>query len=309
MRNSRNLFKGLVITVSTLVLAFLAGCGGGGGGTTGDAGGTASAGGTISGTAILGPVSGGTVSAFAINNGVMGGQIGSGRTDAHGSFSMGVGDYAGPVMLQMTGGSYMDEATGMTMQVQPGDMMTAVIPSMTAGSTMGGIKMTPLTSMAQTMAQGMSGGMTVPNITTANNGVGSYFMIDDILHVIPMDPLAQGSAGSADQNMRNYGMTVAAMSQYAKNAGMQFSSGIVTAMMNDASDGHMNGMMGNSPVPMGGGMMGGGMGSMMQSNAGTSGLAGAMTQFMNSQMNKSGLTPQDMQSLMNKLTSSSGIIR
>ena len=77
-------------------------------------------------------------------------------------------------------------------------------------------------------------------------------------------------------------------------------------MMNDASDGHMNGMMGGTPIQMGGGMMGG---NMMQSNAGTSGLANAMTQFMNSQMNKSGLTAQDMQSLINQLATSNGNIQ
>jgi len=65
-------------------------------------------------------------------------------------------------------------------------------------------------------------------------------------------------------------------------------------------------MIGNSSVQMGGGMMGG---NMMQPNAGTSGLASAMTQFVNAQMNKSGLTVGDMQSLINKLMASNGNIQ
>lgn len=306
MRGYRILLGALGLILSALFLTLIAGCGGGGGSTTTGSDGTSPVVGTISGIAVKGPVSGATVTAFAINNGVMGGQIGTGQTDGQGNFSMQVGDHTGPVMLQMRNGSYMDEATGTNMSIQQSDMVTAVIPLMSSGEMMSGIHITPLTSMAQTMAQGMSGGMTPANITSANTAVGNYFMVNDILHVRPMDPLTQGSGSGADQNMRNYGMTMAAMSQLAKDAGMSFSSGMITSMMNDASDGHMNGMMGNSPVQMGGGMMGG---NMMSPNAGTSGLGNAMTEFMNSQMNKSGLTVQDMQALINKLMTSNGTIQ
>jgi hypothetical protein len=44
--------------------------------------------------------------------------------------------------------------------------------------------------------------------------------------------------------MINYGMSMAAISQEAKDLGMSSSSSMVTAMMNDAADGVMNGMMG-----------------------------------------------------------------
>jgi hypothetical protein len=81
-------------------------------------------------------------------------------------------------------------------------------------------------------------------------------------------------------------------------------------MMKDASDGTMNGMMGSTSITMGGmggGMMGGG--TMMQSNAGTTGLATAMTTFVGSSMNKSGATMTDVQTLVNKLTTSTGTIQ
>lgn len=53
--------------------------------------------------------------------------------------------------------------------------------------------------------------------------------------------------------------------------GMTTSSGMVTAMMDDATDGVMNGMMGSTAISMDGmgGMMGG---TMMQGTAGTSSL-------------------------------------
>jgi len=303
MKKYRIVAQNVTLVLLTLFVTIIIGCGGGSGGSTTTSPAT---GGTISGTAIKGPVAGATVMAFAINSGVMGSQIGTSLTDGQGNFSMQVGDYAGTVMLQMKGGSYTDEATGVNMPMQQSDMMTSAIPSMAAGATVSGVQMTPLTSMAQAMTQGMAGGMTSANITNANTGIGNYFMVNDILYTRPMNPLTQGAGNGADQNMKNYGMAIAGMSQYAKNAGMSFSSGMVTAMMNDVSDGSMNGMMGNSSVPMGGGMMGG---SMMSANAGTTGMANAMTQFIQSPMNKSGVTLQDMQSMIDKLMAPNGTIQ
>ena len=297
--DTRNVLAlGLLIASLTLF-----GCGGGGtAGTTNPPG----INGTISGMAVKGPVAGATVAAFAVNNGAMGQQIGTAQTDGQGNFTMAVGEYSGPVMLQMTGGTYTDEASGETMPMQAGDVMTAVIPSISAGETVGGMQITPLTSMAQTMAQAMGGGLTPDNISAANTSVGHYFMVGDILQTTPMNPLVTGAGNSSDQEMRNYGIAVAAMSQLASDLGLSSSSNIVTAMMDDAADGRMNGMMGTSPIQMGGGMMGG---TMMSSNAGTSDLASAMSQFIQSPMNRSGVTLTDMQGLMDNLTSSNGVIQ
>jgi hypothetical protein len=302
MDRQKNLRAVLAITLLIGIALILSSCGGGGGGTT--AGGN----GMISGTASKGPVNGATVTAFAINNGTMGAQIGSGSTDAQGNFSMAIGSYSGPVLLQMSGGTYTDEATNTSMTMHAGDVMTSVIPSVTAGSTMTGIQITPLTSMAQTRAHNMTGGMSDTNITAANTAVGTYFMVNDILHTSPINPLVQNSgiAAGVDQNMKNYGMAIAAMSQYAKNLVMPFSSGIVTAMMNDASDGVMDGMMGSTPISMSGmgGMMGGGN---MLSTAGTSSLATAMTTFMsNTSVNHSGVNAAAMSALIAQLNTSTG---
>jgi hypothetical protein len=255
----------------------------------------------IGGTAVKGPVNGATITAYGITNGVMGTQVASGTTDSQGNFSITMGAYTGPVMLQMSGGTYVDEATGATMAMSSGDVMTAVISSVTSGETITNIMVTPLTSMAQAMAGNMLGGMTGANITAANSSIGSYFMVNDILHTQPMNPLVSGASGTATQDMKNYGMTIAAISQSAKDMGMSSSSSMVTSMMNDATDGVMNGLMGSTPIMMGG-MMGGS--SMMTTTAGTSGLATEMATFITSSMNMSGVTATNMQALMNKLTTS-----
>ncbi len=201
----------LILAIGSSLLLF--GCGGGGGGSDGA---TPVANGVITGTAVKGPVSGATVTAFAISNGVMGAQIGTGTTDAQGNFTLSIGAYSGPVMLRMTGGTYTDEATGASMTMQPGDMMTSMMPQAIAGAVMGGVQITPLTSMAQVRAQSMSGGMTPANIAAANTAMGNYFSVNDILYTHPMNPLTPGSGSGATQDMRNYGIMLAAMSQYAR---------------------------------------------------------------------------------------------
>jgi hypothetical protein len=211
-------------------------------------------------------------------------------------------------MLKVSGGTYTDEATGATMTMSPGDAMTAVIPSFSSDATTSAVHITPLTSMAQAMAGNMAGGMTDANIAAANAAIGDHFQVSDIIHTPPMNPLAEGAGTGATRDMKNYGMTLAAMSQYAKDTGMSSSSGVVTLMMDDASDGVLDGMKGNTPIQTsanGSGPAGGGTETML-STAGTSSLATSMEQFMESGMNKSGVDKSDMQALMNSLASSNG---
>ena len=295
--------RGRVLLALALVVSsasLTTGCGGGSGGAVG------ATTGTISGTATKGPVSGATMTAYAISNGVKGGQLGSAMTSSNGNFTITMGAYSGPVMLQLHGGSFTDEATGKHVNMLDADDMTCVIPfvTVTAGSMMNGIQVTPLTSMAHAWAQHMNGGMTATNIGDANARVGAAYVGPgaDILMTHPIDPAVAGSANGASVESKNYGMVLGAMSQEALGLGMATSSsGMSTAMTNDASDGIMDGMMMGAPIGMNGmgGMMGGGN---MMATAGTSQLATAMSTFVANPMNVSGVTTvAEMQTLMNQL--------
>jgi hypothetical protein len=181
-----------------------------------------------------------------------------------------------------------------------------MIPTVASGANITGIWITRVTSMAQTRALAMSGGMTDANIAAANTAMGNYFSVGDILHTQPMNPLVFGSGAAASLDARDYGMAMAAMSQYAKSLNMAVSSAFVTAMMSDAADGVMNGKMGAGQISMSmGGMMGMGM---MATTAGTVDLVTAMMSFMNSAANASGLTMANMAAFIQKLTSSTGQI-
>jgi hypothetical protein len=280
---------------------------GGGGGTP------PASSGTITGTVFMGGVRSGTIAAYGVSGGMMAAPLGTSQVDASGHFSIPVGTYAGTVMLRMTGGTFVDEATGSTMTMQAGDALTSCIPSVAAGATTTGVQVTPLTSMAQLRASSMAGGMSPTTVTAANTVVGSYFGVGDILMAPPMDPSVVGSGIGATQSATNYGMSVASMSQYARTIGMTVSSsGTFTAMALDASDGVMNGMMSSTSISMTGmGGMGGGMmgGTTMQATAGTTGLATAMATFVGSSRNASGVPIADMQPLVDKLATSQGTIQ
>lgn len=291
-----------VIAAAISVALLVSACGGGGSASLNivGSGGT----GYTSGTVTKGPIIGATVTAYGVTGGILGSVVGTTTTDGNGNFNMGIGTYSGAMVLQASGGNYKDEATGTNMPMASGDVMAVALPTVAAGSNVTGIQITPVTAMAQEFARGMSGGMTDANIGTANAAMGSYFSVSDILHVQPMNPLIAGSGVAASMDARNYGMTLAAMSQYAKLLNMPTSSALVTAMVNDAADGMMDGKRGTASVMMGmTGMMGSGA---MAPSAGTSGLASAMADFMTSSANVSGLRTTDMTQLMQKLSGSNG---
>lgn len=301
-QTARSTRLSLMMTAIALSTMVLVACGGGAGE---DGGSTSVTTGTISGTATKGPVSGATIRAYAIDQGVKGRQLGSAQTDSSGNFTMRVDVYSGPIMLQLHGGTYADEATGTRMNMLDTEMSCAV-PSInvTAGSTVTGVQITPLTSMAHAWAEHMSGGLSTTNITTANMRIGTAYLGAgiDIVMTHPIDPTKVGSANGASIDARNYGMILAAMSQQAQRLGMTATSAtLVTALHEDAADGVMNGMMDGTPVTMKG-MNGMANGPHMTAATGSGDLATAMATFVHGPMNRSGVTgTNEMQELVEQL--------
>lgn len=298
----KNRMSVVFLTIVAVSFVFLAGCGSGDTALfSGDGGGM------IGGTAMKGPVADARVTAHAVNaDGTKGEPIGSGHTDEQGNFHISTGNHSGPVHLEVSGGHYMDEATLQDMPMQ-GTVMTAMIPHMTPGGIINGVHITPLTSMAQAMAKAMSGGMSEGNAMWANDSVGRYFEVGDVLHTPPVDTTVEGSCQGASQHMKNYGMTLGAMSMYAFRAGIVNAPSVVDHLMEDASDGHMDGHMGGHQI-MHGGVMGEAQMSMPPDWA-TGGLADAMYEYMHSPQNRCQVTDQEMQQLMDRLRLSDGSIQ
>jgi hypothetical protein len=301
MKAKKSWRNNLALGVAALSLGLVLACGGGGGTVPGTSGGA-----LVSGAAVKGPVAGASVTAYAVRaDGTRGERIGGGQTDSMGNFSFVLSDYSGAVLIEMAGGHYLDEATLADMPLS--GTMTAAVPFVSQGSAVEGIQVTPLTSMAQARAADMPGGMSQANIRAANAAVGNFFDVDDILHSRPMDTTVEGSGAAAGQYARNYGMVLASMSMLANSVGLD-GAAMVPYFVSDASDGYMDGMTWGSGIRMGGaGMMGGGM--MLSPDAATSGLALAMHDFIYSQMNRSGVTFQEMADLYYRLSASDGAMK
>jgi hypothetical protein len=161
----------------SLVVLVMVGCGGGGGGTPTS---------TVNGVASKGPILGGTVQFFAIQSGVVAATpltttpatVTTSLVD--GSYTANI-SYVGPALVMVTGGTYVDEATGATVPLTT--PLRAALPNVTGTVT---ANVTPFTELAVQEAEAL-GGLTAANITSANAAISSMVGFD-ILTTSPADP-------------------------------------------------------------------------------------------------------------------------
>ncbi|HNQ36132.1 MAG TPA: hypothetical protein PKN80_08740, partial [bacterium] len=135
-RNKLNFWLGIILAAVTL--AFAAGCGGGGGGSS------VRLDTNLLGLASKGPIEGGTVSIYALDAaGNQGALLGTAITDDDGSYSIDIGGYQGNVLVQVTGGTYLDEATNLP--VAFAGTLRAALTNVTGTVS---VAVTPLTELA-----------------------------------------------------------------------------------------------------------------------------------------------------------------
>lgn len=202
MMRIRNLAGVIVVAVLTL-----SGCGGGGGG--GAAVPTTT---VVSGVAAKGPIKTGTVKVYAIVNGIedRSAPLGQGQTDGNGNYSVDVGSYTGPILMEVSGGSYTDEVSGAAVTLKA--PLRAIISAAATGSQT--VAITPLTELAYKKASG-NGLLTAASIDDANATIAAFFNLTDIIKSSPI-------AGSSDDNQKKYAFVLGSFAQLAndgKNAG------------------------------------------------------------------------------------------
>jgi len=154
------LFKGLIgLILLTFVLSFsLIGCGSGGGDNGG--GGGVGIPKSLSGVAAKGPIIGGTVTVFVLNpDGSKGGLLSTAITGPDGLYSADIGTYTGNVIVEVTGGTYKDEATG---NIIPNPLTLRA--ALTGVSDTVNVAVTPLTEIAVQTATNKAGGLNTTNI-------------------------------------------------------------------------------------------------------------------------------------------------
>lgn len=194
---------GIILSFS---LATMFGCGGGGGSTPGP---TPT---VVSGTASKGPVSGGTVAVYAVRNGAVDPTpLGTPftPTPANGTYTVNIGSYTGPILVEITGGTYVDEATGAARDIQAVPLRAFVANA--SGNVSAAV--TALTEIAAKRIVDSGAPITPALISATNIEVGNTFGVSDIIVTQPVDAAATGAAG-AGAAQQEYGMALAALSKY-----------------------------------------------------------------------------------------------
>ncbi len=169
---------------------------------------------TISGVALKGPISGGDVKVYAVKNGQVdtSAVLGLGKTAADGSYSVTlVSTPTGPVVVEVSGGIYTDEASG-TPGVPLKTPLRAAVASVTDGAQ---IAVTPLTHLACKQVEGI-GAYTDIEIDDANVQVARFFEVADIIASLPFDPTQPAPLGASNDRKR-YAAALGVFSQLVNN--------------------------------------------------------------------------------------------
>lgn len=189
-------------TAMLLSIMTIFGCGGGGGGSGSGAAQTV----TITGIAAKGPINGGDIKVYAVNNGKLdtSAVLGSGKTatDGSGSYSVTLASPpSGPVVVEVSGGSYTDEASG-----TPGIVLKTPMRAVVSGVADGDkIAVTPITHLAFEQVDGI-GAYSPVEIDDANAQLGRLFKVDHIITSLPFDPTRPAPAGSSDDQKKYAGV-------------------------------------------------------------------------------------------------------
>lgn len=176
-------------------------CGGGGGDGSGAPSLT-----LVSGSVVKGPVSSSTVCAYKTVPTGKGEQLKCATTTGNGSYSLEL-SYLGDVVIEASGGTYTDEATGVVKALT--DSMQLVIASQ-GGAVTGMV--TPLTTVAYSLSTQLSGGVTSANFNAAATTVATQFQLGTGTHIATTLPTL-----GADANP--YGKALQGVSQYVANGG------------------------------------------------------------------------------------------
>ena len=297
--------RAIVFMTIICLIAALGGCGSSDPSQSGSSGG----GGlfaSIAGFVVDGYISGAKIQAYQINaNGTKGAAVGSSTTsDATGAYSLNLGNYTGPVLIESSGGSYTDWATGAVVNIPAAGVMRAVVPNVSASTPLT-VHITPLTYMAAQRALqdiAVNGTAAATAISNANNQISKYYGSFNILTDKPINPTVAGSAAGVSQTQVDYGMVLAGISQTAGDKAWQPFS-LVTALALDATDGTFDGKQGTTQLTV---AKNAGGTDNLPATAGKTDMANEIDTFQKSGQNKSGGTTTP--AIINDLKATSGTV-
>ena len=223
---------------------------------------------SISGIASKGPIKGGTIEVYALGaDGEKGTLLGTATTGPDGSYSVNLGSYTGDVLVEVSGGTYIDEAIDPNI-ANPNTPNTLLRAALAAVSGSVSVAVTPLTEIA---VQYVEDPNTDTNIEGANSLVSSMVGVD-IITTSPVDVTSETDSSQATVDQLTYGLMLATMSQMMAEGPDPNIAALIKNIKNDLLDDQQLDDTGGD-------------------------LADALDEFLDNQNNKSGVNNSEQTSL------------
>jgi len=206
--------------INLLLLTFglfvLAGCGGGGG----DSLPSSRPASTVSGNAVDALIVGAEIKIFNFAGGIKAELLGSTITDSSGFYTLELVSPDSPVLIELNGGSYIEESSGASVQLNNNETLRAVT-FYESGKKLN-VMVTPWTNLAAGLAQyKIENGRNVNNaITEASTAISNLLGLD-ILTTKPLNVTDIKNATFALTDNLLYGFIGAGLSQYMKDVSEQ----------------------------------------------------------------------------------------
>jgi len=250
-------FRNYAWLAGIISVMLLTGCGGagsggiatGGGGNAGAGGGGAAPAVTISGNAMLGPWSGATVNIYSLNaTGGAGAKVaGPIQTGANGSWTPVMPNGTGPWLVQASGGSYVDEATGTTVSMA-GKKIEAVMVSNISHVTLSPLAQALTERVRFLIAQGFT---PLQSVAMAHDQFVAVFGIDPV-NDNTIKPSAMISVSNSDRTLI-YAAILGGLSSMAQSPAMTAlgsanPADVALALASDMADLKLDGMDVNGRV-------------------------------------------------------------
>ncbi len=168
----------------------------------------------LKGTVTDAVITDGDLRVYALDNGVKGELLGETVTDSNGDFD--IANFASkdrPIMIEVSGGRYTEEASGVNVELIPGQTLRAYL-FYKQGSELD-IQVTPLTHLSSCLADyKVKSGVNINNAITEATSVFSGLIGVDILGTKPLNITDPANANFELTDSLRYGTVLAAISSY-----------------------------------------------------------------------------------------------
>ncbi len=229
-------------------------------------------------------ITGATLNFFALKaDGSRGTLLGTTTTGENGVFFTQLPPTSGTsLMVEASGGSYVDKARGTKVNLSNSDRLSAVFNVETDF-----IRITPLTHMAsaRALAQAKNGITLASAVSSANIGVAQQYNLDDIHGWTPINPGDSDAVAESYRQQRIYGLVLAGIDQQARNLDVR-AIDFSEALADDISDGLLDGKKEGSPIKIN---TISGSSVTMAASTGTADVQSAINNYMASPKNKANI--------------------